>query len=766
MSDRTHQLTNAANRQEPAAAPAPLGAADTARLTDFARACKAAARAVVLYPFGHPAIAATLGRITHITAAASLPEPLKITVLPDGLLLDERAPARGDPAIAELAALLHNHLIGQMTVHSGGDVEAWRMFLLLLGRAPDSVRTDGGIARVWTTMAGRHVELREIDYAEVLRERSGGEAAVWAQVITNCLQGSAFELDEEGIRELLGIAGDGERLADLMASLEASGDSAGGIGAKTTALMRMLRGIIEVVSQNDPEQLEPVLRNMASAVGQCSPDMLLGLMGHGDDDEGQRLVQAVVSRMTDTTIARFVSRHVISESAPTDRLALAFQSLVREPDHQQRLLTLARDDVAASPLGSTEGFESVWNHVAEKLLTSYSDETFVSDAYGRELSGARTQAVEVEHVHDDPPERIAAWLSTIATTSLRALDLTLVLDLLRIEQDESHWGDLMKPVVGLLEDLLLVGDFDAAIEVIAVLVGEAAGAGAASSTRRQHAITAIDLLIAGSMMRHTTTHLATIDEAQFERVKAMCVSLGEVLVRPLAEALSVEERPRTRERMTSILLAFGSVGRRTIERLKNSQNAAVRRTAIQLMRQFGGSEALPDLAELLDDNEPQVQREAVRAILNVGTDAAYRILEQALTSGTLQSRDAIMQSIGLVRDERATPLFAYILRHVDHRGALAPVYLRAIESLGALRDPVGIAPLRDALYKGEWWAPRRTSALRRAAAAALARIGTLDAFAVLEEAAARARRGIRRAARAQLARGRRKRRELDAGGEP
>mgnify|MGYP003694469511 CR=1 FL=1 len=52
------------------------------------------------------------------------------------------------------------------------------------------------------------------------------------------------------------------------------------------------------------------------------------------------------------------------------------------------------------------------------------------------------------------------------------------------------------------------------------------------------------------------------------------------------------------------------------------------------MRQFGGSEALPDLTELLDDNEPQVQREAVRAILNIGTDAAYRILEQALAGGT------------------------------------------------------------------------------------------------------------------------------------
>src|SRR5262249_5602299 len=114
----------------------------------------------------------------------------------------------------------------------------------------------------------------------------------------------------------------------------------------------------------------------------------------------------------------------------------------------------------------------------------------------------------------------------------------------------------MSPVVSLLEDLLLVGDFDAAIEIVRGLIREASPE-STMPARRQHAVAAIDLLVAGSMMRHVTTHLATIDDAQFERVRAMCVSLGEVLVRPLAEALSMDERPRTRERLTSILLAFG-----------------------------------------------------------------------------------------------------------------------------------------------------------------------------------------------------------------
>ena len=746
----------------PIAAATPLAPQDAARLTDFARACKAAARAVVLYPEGHPAITATLGRIVQLTSTTSLPRPLVVTVLPDGLLLDERAPARVDAAVVELAVLLHSHLIGQLVVHPGGNQDSWRAFLLLLARTPESVRTEGGIARVWAMMAGRHVQMREIDYAEVLRERASGDAAVWDRVIKNCLQGSWFDLDEDELRELLGLATDPEKLGALITDLDArAGD--GGIGAKSSAVLRMLRGILDAVSKSHPDRVEPVLHAMASAVGRLSPEMVIALLSDRRTDEGPQLMNAVVSRISEGTIAEFVARNVVSESSPTDRLAQAFQTLVRDDEGRERLLALAREDVAASPLGSAEGFEAMWDQVAQKLLTSYSDKPFVSDEYGQELSGARTQAVAVEQAGDDPPERVSAWLSTVATTALRTLDLTLLTDLLRIETNDDRWGELMVPVVRLIEDLLLVGDFDAAIELVGVPVTHATSAG--STARRQHATTAIDMLIAGPMLRHITTHLASIDETQFERLKGMCVSLGEVLVRPLAETLAVEERPRTRERLTAILVAFGAVARRTVERLKGSPNAAVRRTAANLLRQFGGSEALPDLTELLDDSEPQVQREAVRAIINIGTDPAYRILQAALTSGTSRSRDAIMQALSVMRDERATPLFAYILRHIDHRGPTAPVYLRSIESLGAQRDPEGIEALKEVLYnKGEWWAPRRTAQLRSAAAAALARIGTPEALAVLDEASTTGRRGVRHAARAHIA-GARTRRPAPRGEE-
>jgi hypothetical protein len=746
-------------------APPTLAAEDASRLTDFARACKAAARAVALYPGGHPSIATTLGRIVQLNSPVNQSAPMRIKVLTDTLLLDGGALARPEQAVSELATLLHEHLVGEITIHAGGDIEGWRTFVQLLGRSADEVRADGGIARLWATIAGRHIELREIDYAEVLREKSGGDLATWDRVINNALQGDTQPMDDESLRGLLEIAQDPERLGNLVDALNARAVSgAQTLEGKTAAMIRLIQGIVELVNKQKPESLEPVLRNVADAVGTLSPDMMVSLLMHGsgrggassggpseggEDGPGTSdLVGAVVQRMSDRTIAKFVARNAIAEGTAMDRLALAFHTLVRDGEQRDRLLRMARTDAEASPLGNTSGFEEVWGQVAQRLLKSYSDEPFISTAYARELSGARSEAISVEKLAEDPAERVAGWMATVATGELRQLDITLLMDLLTIEQDNARWTELMTPIVALIEDLLLVGDVESAetlLDAIRSLSGPET-----SKERRQAGLIAYDLLASGSMLKHIITNLASMDETQFAKVKTMCTSLGEVLVRPLAEALSAEDSAATRERLTAILIAFGPAGRRQVERLKLSPNPAVRRTAVYLLREFGGTDALPDLTELLDDNEAQVQREAVRAIMNIGTDRAFRVLEQALVTGSEASREAIMRSLGAVRDERAAPLFAYIVSHVDHRGPLGSIYARAIEALGTLKDPAGIPALKGALYRGEWWAPRRSGALRRTAAAALARIGTDDALGVLEEAARRGSRGVRAAARAAL----------------
>ena len=83
-------------------------------------------------------------------------------------------------------------------------------------------------------------------------------------------------------------------------------------------------------------------------------------------------MDAVVSHMSDRAIAGFVSRNIVSDGTPTDRLAQAFQALVNDTNERERLLTMAKDDVAASPLGSSSAISSLRREcrcLAQSLLT-------------------------------------------------------------------------------------------------------------------------------------------------------------------------------------------------------------------------------------------------------------------------------------------------------------------------------------------------------------------------------------------------------------
>jgi HEAT repeat protein len=183
----------------------------------------------------------------------------------------------------------------------------------------------------------------------------------------------------------------------------------------------------------------------------------------------------------------------------------------------------------------------------------------------------------------------------------------------------------------------------------------------------------------------------------------------------------------------------------------NAANWEVRRTAAFLLREFGGAEGLKELIPLLTDTEPLVQREAIQALILNGTDAASQILLQALTGTTGRPRETLIAELGSMRDERAAPLFCYIVRHLD-RKAFPGVYVGAIDALGSFGGPDAVEALKEALQRGDWMAPLQTRRMRAAAAQALRKIGTPPAVGALQEATKGGAWGARSAARAELKR--------------
>lgn len=723
-----------------------------ALLAEFARTCKAAARAVSLYPGTHPAIGGSLNRLVSASARLTNNARVVCAIRPDVIAIGGRAPVKPDPAIGELASLMHERLIGELTIEASADADDWRALLLLLARAPEDLFADGGIAQAWNLTGRAHFGIREIDYAEVLRERARGDRAQWDRIIDTCLHGDRGVMDDAAMAALLHAVADRETFGELLEHCERFQAMTGvSVEARAAALLQMMRSALEAVRKSNPEDAERAMQTMADACVRLTPQMMLGLLDARQtaDPVDAQFARALVERMSEQSVASFVARAVTTERRASDELARALDALAPQPEIKERVLGLAHEDARQSEAGQDTGFEDLWKNAAG-TLTSGTPQLYVPDEYGRELTEAGAQALEVERVADDPPERVQAWVDTVSETALQLLDVQLLRDLLRIELDPTAWETIAIIVIGELERRVLQSDLSGARALADSLVAEMG-----SKTRpplRQAATRVVDRVRSGPLVRHVVLHLRK-EDANVEELSLLCKTVGASLARPLAELLAVEENARASLRLRELLLSFGAAGRQSVEQLKHSANPAVRRVAIDLLRVFGGQEALAELSSMLDDPDPQVQRESIRAIVQIGTNNAYAVLQRALVA-TSGSRDTVLEELLALRDDKATPLFCYVLRQTEPTGRLFRVHADMIDAVGNLKVHAdSVRTLKHVLYRrGHWWSPFRTSALRQRAALALRRLGTPEARAVLEEAIAGKLRGPRKAARAQLGR--------------
>jgi len=319
-----------------------------------------------------------------------------------------------------------------------------------------------------------------------------------------------------------------------------------------------------------------------------------------------------------------------------------------------------------------------------------------------------------------------------------------------VESRPEEWKKVHALAISRIEQLVLVGDLAPAQELLDTLLRVSRDPASEFAPVAQAGVAQ---LAAGDVMTHVLLFIRQADEPELPRATRFCLSLGKSVVGQLVDDILVEDNARTIRRLREVLMSFGSASRARLAELCASPNPTVRRTAVDLVRAVGGVDTLHLLVKLLDDEEAQVQRDALRAIVQMGSDEGFAALRDALTTGTPRTREMIMQSLGTLRDERAAPLFAFIIRQGQYRGPLERVYVTCIDLLGALRtsSDVALQALEEAARRGEWYAPFRTRRLRATAVRALGAIGSVEARGVLQQLAASGPRFTQTAARAALA---------------
>ena len=407
------------------------------------------------------------------------------------------------------------------------------------------------------------------------------------------------------------------------------------------------------------------------------------------------------------------------------------------------------EELARTQASEDTSFDSLWSQVAD-LLTTYSDVAYVPASYDRELSAARQRAADLTKATDDPHDRIVAWLKTVSDAAVRDLDLKMLADLLAVQHVGDRRRDALDLVMTQLGDLVDLGDFDAARQLADAAVGQSRALRAARAA--DDTGEALDELARGPFLSRIASHLQAARDSEFDQILALCAAIGPALVPRLTEALAAEDRPRARRRLADLMLAFGDHGRESIQQLVESPLPGVRKTAVQLLRLRGGSEAAPGLARLAADADTEVRHEAVRAIIGLGVDESFDTLRDILLDANHPARMTMVDQLATTREHRAVPLLCHIVQHLECRGEIRAVYLRSLSRLGALGGQDAVDALADILHRGGWWAPLRTREVRAAAAAALAQMKVPSAREALEKAAEAGSLGVRAAARKYLRR--------------
>ena len=721
------------------------------RLTAFARACKGAARVAALYPPEHPAVAESLDRLADAVHTATESGPLTMLVIPDNLLVEGRVLEHRDQAVGDLAAILHALRVGEITVQRDAPASSWRTLVTLLGQDADRVRVRGGLSRELTTAGAIGILVAEIDYANLF-EADGADlrgvrqltskgpadddpesAAAWASVVSRCLEHDTFALDDSTLRLLGEITHDSDRMAQFFERFEAQPGNRSP-QEQSHALLGTMQDVVDYLRREAPANLDVALANTASAFSRLSPEFVLQLVGQGGaaGSEHAPLVADLTSRIDDRTLAQFMARSVIRERSASARLAEALRLLAPDPGRRRGMAPLVHEELCRGEISADSSADSLWSQAAD-LLTTRADAADAPSSYDRELMTAQHRATDLTQGSDDPPELVIGWLKTVSDVSIRELDMQMLADLLAVQHDPERRPEALELVMARVEDLVDLGDFDGARQLVDAAAGQSASMRAAGQP--DDIGEAIDRLARGPFMSRVAVHLQAARDSEFEQVKALCAAVGPALVPKLAAVISAEERPRARRRLANLIMLFGGHSRESVQQLVESPNPGVRRTAVHLLRLIGGPESAADLARLAADADAEVRRDAARAIIGLGIDQSFDALLDILDNPRHPGRATIIDELVTTRDHRATQLLCHFVQHLQCRGEIAAIYLRCLARLGVLGGQDAVDALDDILHRGCWWAPFRTRKVRAAAAAALARIELPTGREALQKAA-------------------------------
>jgi hypothetical protein len=382
----------------------------------------------------------------------------------------------------------------------------------------------------------------------------------------------------------------------------------------------------------------------------------------------------------------------------------------------------------------------------EELLLTYNERPFVSADYkmGLDQVGGRADAMAAA----DLSEELSGLVKTLGQDNVRRLSVILLIDLLRLERDAERAPELARDVAALCEDLLLAGDYDAAVMVTAALAEQAADKASVTSEGSRLALDALAGTPAFVESAELFGEMTDPEAAGFAHV---CQQVGPAATDTLRSQLEVEELTPGRRRAAEVIRKYGGRAATRLAPLVAHPGWAAQRNAAELLGELGSADAVPLLQPLLRGSDPRVTQAAVRALSSINDPAAARAVHTVLRAAAGQQRRVVIAALVAERDPRVVPLLVQILNESEPLGNDHAIVLETLGAIGQIGGDKAVPHVAIVMRRRSWLARKKIRALKQAAIAALGAVGTPAAQAAIAEAAANGDRLLKKVARAAQA---------------
>jgi len=717
-------------------------------LADLSRALVRAARAWTLYPPSHPAATAPLDQLHAVIHDATALGPLRLSITPLTLLIGSASVERPIPQIAEAASFLHDRDILGLTFVSGPSRAELRALLQLLKLDIADVRTRGGPEAFWKAVACPSITIRQIDYRALFGNPSEpvGPARddLWQSIVRTMRTRGTFGADAQ--RRLVEVAKDDDAMSALIDDVREPVRAADGsplVSAQGLAVLHTYGRAATAVSVQAPDQLEQAIDVMAMVAGRLPPSVALEMVRTDEDlrlADGSSVQDRVVSAMGPPALGALLAE-VVTRHGAGEHFDRVIRLITGDPARKTAVFAAARAELATRHGHQPRRLETLTDTLTQ-LQAGIKPTTHAPTIHERQLAAAGRRAQDMSLT--GLPDELPAWLDTVEANNIRRLTVTLIGDLLRMEDQESRAGSLVDELRVIAEDLLLAGDYLGTLDVIRMLDSRLAGFGVGHRAARA----ALQQVATGAALQEAASLIGDMPADRFAAFRDTCRTLGPMAVEALRMALA--SPGVLSHRLTELIADQGAAGLERVAPLALDPRVAVQQKVAVLLGRIELAAGVPILERLLRSDHEAVVLESARALARLDDPDAARAFQAFLRNRTSDRRAAI---IGVILDDLHPASVSSVAEILDRCKALGSEWRLALDLLAGLErlaDARAVPVVARVMRQRQWFRPRRSRALKSAAIDVLVTIGSAGATAALQDATSTGDRMTRRLARAAL----------------